>query len=193
MKKLVVLVGLPGSGKTAYQEKQSDWAVVSRDVIRQSVFKCSFESAFEDAVDRIFASAVLEAMESSAQTVCIDDLNLLRKDRRSYVEWARMTEREAVAVVMPYDPADSIYQLAQQRLETLREGSPQIRVASFPRDRFDAMLRCYEAVRPEEGFSEIVRVEDLPQRQAEASRLVPARRERRRQRDSKNAIPLFAA
>ena len=43
MRQLVVLVGLPGSGKTLFHQKKSDWVVVSKDVIRQSIFGRSFE------------------------------------------------------------------------------------------------------------------------------------------------------
>jgi len=194
MKQLVVLVGLPGSGKTAYQKKRPEWAVVSRDVIRTSIFACSFEPEYEDAVDRIFACAAIEAIESSAPTVCIDDLNLLRKDRRAYIEWARMTDREPIAVVLPYDPADLVYQAALQQLETLKATSPDLQVSTLPRDRFDAMLRCYEAVRPDEGFSKILRVEALPRVQPKGADTAPvSRRQRRRVRESDAAIPLFAA
>jgi predicted kinase len=193
MRQLVVLVGIPGSGKTAYHEKQSEWVVVSRDVIRRSIFRHSFQAEFEDAVDRIFQSAVIEAMESSAETVCIDDLNLLRKERRSYVELAQMTQREPIAVIMPYDPADEIYRLARLQLEELQRTSPQTCVAGFPRDRFDAMLRCYEVVRPDEGFTQIDREESLPRVSGSMKSRALSRRGRKVREESETAIPLFAA
>jgi len=59
MRQLVVLVGMPGSGKTSFHQKKSDWVVVSKNVIRQSMFGHSFEPEFEDAVDRIFAAALI--------------------------------------------------------------------------------------------------------------------------------------
>ena len=193
MKQLVVLVGLPGSGKTAVHQKKTDWVVVSKDVIRQSIFGRSYEPEFEDAVDRIFSAALIEAAESSAEVVCVDDLNLLRKERQSYVELGQMTDRETLAIVMPYDPIDEIYQLVQFQLEELAKSSPRMRVAKFPRDRFDAMLRCYEAVQPEEGFSSIMREDRLPLVSGITKPEVVIRREKRKREEKRNPIPLFAA
>jgi len=193
MRQLVVLVGLPGSGKTALHQTKSDWVVVSKDVIRQSIFKCSFELEYEDTVDRIFSAAMIETAESSAETVCIDDLNLLRNERRAYIELGQMTRRETVAVIMPYDPIDEIYQLAQWQLEELAKGSPRVKVASFHRDRFDAMLRCYEAVLPDEGFFRIQREEKLPLVSGITKPAIGVRRERKKREEKQNPIPLFAA
>jgi len=193
MRQLVVLVGLPGSGKTAFHEKKSSWVVVSKDVIRQSMFRHSFEAEFEDSVDRIFTAALIETAESSAEVVCVDDLNLLRKERRSYVELGQMTGRESIAVVMPYDPIDELYQLVQFQLEELEKNSPRMRVAAFPRDRFDAMLRCYEAVQTEEGFTRIMREEKLPTVSGITKPEIVIRRERRKREEKQNPIPLFAA
>jgi predicted kinase len=193
MRQLVVLVGLPGSGKTALHQKKSDWVVVSKDVIRQSIFGRSYEPEFEDAVDRIFSAALIETAESSADIVCVDDLNLLRKERRSYVELGQMTDRETIAVVMPYDPIDEIYQLVQFQLAELERNSPRMRVAKFPKDRFDAMLRCYEAVQPEEGFSRILREEKLPLVSGITKPEIAIRTENRRRLEKQNPIPLFAA
>ena len=193
MRQLVVLVGLPGSGKTALHQKKHDWSIVSKDVIRQSIFGCSYESEFEDAVDRIFSSALIETAESSAEVVCIDDLNLLRKERKSYIELGQMTKRESIAVVMPYDPIDEIYKLVQFQLEELAKNSPKMRVAKFPRDRFDAMLRCYEAVLPAEGFARIAREEQLPLVSGITKPAVVRRVEMRRREEKRNPIPLFAA
>jgi len=192
MRQLVVLVGLPGSGKSAVHQKRHEWVVVSKDVIRQSIFGCSFEPEFEDTVDRIFLAALIETAESSADTVCIDDLNLLRKERRSYIELGQMTERETLAVVMPHNPIDEIYQLVQFQLEEMAKNSPRMRVANFPRDRFDAMLRCYEAVQPEEGFARIMREERLPAISGITKPEIAIRSNRRRAA-KQNPIPLFAA
>jgi hypothetical protein len=193
MRQLVVLVGLPGSGKTALHKKKSDWVVVSKDVIRQSIFGRSFEPEFEEVVDRIFLAALIETAESSADIVCIDDLNLLRKERKSYIELGQMTKREPIAVVMPYDPVDEIYQLVQFQLKELEKSSPRMRVATFPRDRFDAMLRCYEAVLPDEGFARIMREEKLPLVSGITKPQIVVRSERKKREEKQNPIPLFAA
>ena len=193
MRQLVVLVGLPGSGKTAFHQKKSDWTVVSRDVIRRCIFGHSFEPEFEDVVDRIFSAALIETAESSSEVVCIDDLNLLRKERQSYVELGQMTGRETVAIVMPHDPIDEIYQLVQFQLEELEKSSSRMKVAAFSRDRFDAMLRCYEAVQPEEGFARIMREEALPLVSGITKPDTVIRSKRRKREEKQQPIPLFAA
>lgn len=193
MRQLVVMVGLPGSGKTALHQKKSDWVVVSKDVIRQSVFRRSYEPEFEDAVDRIFLSTLIETAESSADIVCVDDLNLLRKERRSFIELGEMTGREPIAVVMPYDPIDDIYQRIQIQLSELAKKSPKIKIATFPRDRFDAMLRCYEAVLPSEGFSQILLEEKLLLVSGVTDPQPAIRRDRKKRDEKRNPIPLFAA
>lgn len=192
MRQLVVLVGLPGSGKTAWHQKKSDWVVVSKDIIRQSVFRRSYEPEYEDAVDRIFLATLIEAAESSADVVCVDDLNLLRRERRGYVELGQMTGREPIAVVLPYDPIDEIYQLVQSQLAELAKDFPTMKVAAFPRDRFDAMLRCYEAVLQDEGFSRIQREERLPLASSITRPQPVVRREKKKREEKKNPIPLFA-
>jgi predicted kinase len=193
MRQLVVLVGLPGSGKTAYHQKKSEWAVVSRDVIRQTIFGHSYEPEYEEAVERIFSASVVEAVESSAATVCIDDLNLLRKERKAYVELGRITHREAVAIVMPYDPVDELYRLAQFQLDEMKAASTRTKVSSFSRDRFDAMLRCYEAVQVDEGFARVVHEEALPLVRGITMPETSPRRERKRREEKQNPIPLFAS
>lgn len=193
MRQLVVLVGMPGSGKTAFHRKKSDWVVVSKDVIRQSMFGHSFEPEFEGAVDRIFAASLIETTESSAEVVCIDDLNLLRTERRSYIELGQLTGRKIVAVVMPSDPIDELYQLVQFQLEELKHNTPKMRVSRFPRERFDAMFRCYETVQPEEGFAQIMRQQKLPVVSGISKPQPVMHRERRKRVDKQHPIPLFAA
>ena len=67
MKRLVVLVGLPGSGKTAFQKRHPEWAVVSKDAIRRGIFHSNHAPEYEDTVDRIFASTLVEVIDSDAE------------------------------------------------------------------------------------------------------------------------------
>lgn len=193
MRQLVVLVGLPGSGKTSIHEKKADWVVVSKDVIRHSVFRCSFDPTYEPSVDRIFSSALIETAESAAKTVCIDDLNLLRKERHAYIELAQMTHREPVVVIMPHHPLDGIYQRVQLQLEALAAEPTPMKVAPFSRDQFDALLRCYEAVQPNEGFARIERERALPTSCESSMPQGVVRTKRKRREEKRNPIPLFAA
>lgn len=192
MRQLVVLVGLPGSGKTSVHQQKTDWVVVSKNAIRQSVFRCSYEPDVEGMVDRIFSTTLIETAESRADVVCVDDLNLLRRDRKAYIELGQMTGREPIAIVMPYSPIEDMYQRVLLQLDELAKRSPKLTVSAFPRDRFDAMLRCYEAVQPEEGFSRIHHEETLPVVNGIAQPEGAVRRKRRKREEKKNPIPLFA-
>jgi len=94
---------------------------------------------------------------------------------------------------MPYDPIDELYQLVQFQLEELKKNSPKMVVANLPRDRFDAMLRCYEAVQPEEGFAQIMHEDKLPTVSGITEPKVIIRRERKTREGKQHPIPLFAA
>lgn len=155
MKQLVVLVGLPGSGKTCYHCEHPEWVVVSRSAIRQAMFRCSFDDAVEETVSRVFHSALVEALESAADVVCIDEPNLTRDDRAPYVEIARLAGREPVAHVMPVLPTEAAYERMQRSLRRLAAERPYLRVRAFPRAAFAAMAERYEPVEDIEGFARI--------------------------------------
>jgi len=193
MRQLVVLVGLPGSGKTSLHQKKPDWVVVSKNAIRQSVFRCSYKPDVEEIVDRIFTTTLIETAESSADVVCIDDLNLLRRERAAYIELGQLTNRKPIAMVMPYAPIDEIYQRAQFQMEELATNSPCVKVSAFPRDRFDAMLRCYEAVQQNEGFARIQQEDHLSFVNGITKPQIVVRRERKKREEKQNPIPLFAS
>jgi predicted kinase len=158
MKQLVVLVGLPGSGKTAYQREHPDWVVVSRSAIRQSMFRCSFDVAFESTVDRIFHAALVEALDSPADIVCIDEPNLTREERAPFVELARLSGRDSVAHVMSEAPVDVAYERMQRNLKRLAFEKPDLRVRAFPRKSYEFLASRYELVEDAEGFSWVERV-----------------------------------
>jgi len=195
MRQVVVLVGLPGSGKTAYHRKFPEWVVVSKDAFRHGIFRHSFNPAYEETVDRLFSHALVEAIDSSAEVVCIDDVNLLRNERASYIELAELSGREVHAVVMPHEPLDVLFDNVQADLEQLSicRGDAAISVTPFPRERFDAMVRCYQAVLQDEGFARIQHESRLPRKREVQQAAVRPKRVRRKREEKQAPIPLFAA
>ena len=155
-KQLAVLVGLPGSGKTGFRMRHPQWATVSTEDIRRSVFHCDYDQTFEDAVKRIFAAMLVEVVESSVPIVCVDSMNLTRVERQPLVEVARLAGREPIVHVMPVLPLDVLYARKQEQLEELAREHPEIKVNGFPRDRYEEIYRRYEDVGADEGFAQIV-------------------------------------
>lgn len=155
MKQLVVLVGLPGSGKTVYQREHSDWMVVSRSSIRQTMFRCSYDPAVEETVDRIFHAALVEALDSSVDVVCIDEPNLTSAERAPLVELAKLAGRASVACVMSDASGDAAYERMQRNLRRMALEAPHVRVASFSRKAYDALVAGYEPVTAQEGFDAV--------------------------------------
>ena len=159
MRELIVLVGLPGSGKTSLRVQHPEWAVVSKDEIRRTVFRHDFDLAYEEAVERIFAATLVEAVDSPAQIICVDNTNLTRVERQPLIEVAQVSGRQVIAYVMPLLPLEILYEQKRAQLRTLAHQRPDLKVNGFPRDRYEAMYHRYEDVEEQEGFNEIVRAE----------------------------------
>ena len=157
VRRLLVLVGLPGSGKTAFRLRHPEWAVVSRDDIRRTIFHRDFDLDYEDTVERIFAATLVEAVDSPAPVVCVDNTNLTRVERRALIEVACLSGREPVAHVMPLLPLDVLYARKLRQLEALTRESGDLVVGGFPRERYEETYRRYEDVREDEGFVRVVR------------------------------------
>jgi len=188
MKQLVVLVGLPGSGKTPYQWEHPGWVVVSRSAIRQAMFRCSYDVAVEETVDRIFYLALIEVLESPADVICVDEPNLTSSERATFVELARLAERQPVAHVMPETPIDVAYERMQRNLRRLAAERPHLRVQAFPRKAYDTLASTYEMVGETEGF---VAIEKAVAPAVLASR--PAAGAASRARSERAPLPLFTS
>jgi|LZCG01.1.fsa_nt_gb predicted kinase len=189
MRKLVVLVGLSGSGKTTFCKKHPEWAVVSKDHIRRMIFHRDFDLSYEDVVDRIFTAALVEAVDSPAQVVCVDNTNLTREERRSLIEVALLSGREPIAYVMPLLPLETMYKRKMKQLEELARNCPEIVVGGFSRERYERIYRSYEAVCEDEGFARVIHEVPPLQPRRRAKRV---RRTRRRREGEVKPLPLFA-
>ncbi len=189
MKRLIVLVGLPGSGKTAFQKRHPEWAVVSKDAIRRGIFHCNHAPEYEDVVDRVFAAALVEVIGSDAEVVCVDDLNLTCDTRVELIELARLAGREAVVYVMPFEPLDELFSRAQRNLEWLSASEPHVRVADLPRVRFEELVGSYDPVDVREGFARVETIDVLGAEEASAAS--PKGAPRRRRVEKREPLPLF--
>ncbi len=156
MRQLVVLVGLPGSGKTAFQREHPEWVVVSRGAIREWMFRCSYDPAVEETVDRVFQAALVEALDSEADVVCIDEPNLTRAERLSLVELALLAGREPRAHVLPMASPDALYERMERNRKRLALEKPHLRLRSFPRTAFADLVAQYEPIDREEGFASVL-------------------------------------
>jgi len=187
MKRLVVLVGLPGSGKAAFRNRYPEWAVVSKDAIRRDVFRCSYAPEHEDVVERVFAATLVEVVDSDAEVVCVDDLNLTRQARRELIELAQLAGRRPIAYVMPFAPVDELHARALRDAERLSTLYPAVRASSPPRDRLDELVRAYEPVDEREGFVRVKR--ETVFADTEAPR--PAKGSGRKRVERREPLPLF--
>ncbi len=190
MGKLVVLVGPSGSGKTAFRRQHPEWAVICKDEIRRDIFHRDFDLTYEPTVDRIFAAALIEAVDSPAEVVCVDGTNITREERRSLLEVAHFSRREAVAYVMPVLPSEVLYERKQSQLQALARERPEIVVSGFSRERYERIYQSYEPVQASEGFERVF-AEVVPNPEPKRPRVRRARPARQRTPDL-NPLPLFA-
>ena len=187
-KQLVVLVGLPGSGRAAVARRHSEWVTVSREDIRRYVFRAVNDCEYEETIDRIFATALVETVESDAPVVCIDDVHLTRKARKSLLELAHLSGRQPIACVMAEESIDSLYARLQQEFVRLRDVEPWLKVSEFPRERLTDLARIYEPVTESEGFAQVI-LEPFPQTPNRPSS--PSVQPGRQRKKKREPLPLF--
>ncbi len=193
MRQLVVLVGPAGSGKTTFRKQYPEWAVVSKDDIRLTIFHRDFALDYEDTVERIFAATLIEAVDSPVHTVCVDNTNLTRAERQPLIEVARLSNREPSAYVMPKLPLEEMYGRKQQQLEQLASDHPEVQVDGFSKERYEMIYQRYEDIEEDEGFAKVVRDVTVPSPLSQKpKRYRKPRRGRTRGLPELKPLPLFA-
>lgn len=88
MSKLLALRGISGSGKSTYARelKAQNWVVVSRDDIRETMFK-DYQSVDEDVVTLIEDTAIAASLRAG-RNVVVDDTNIRLKYLKRFAEIA---------------------------------------------------------------------------------------------------------
>lgn len=141
---LVVLVGPPGSGKSAWARRNGRGAIhVSQDGLIDAISPDGFEHVYRPiyaAAEDALARAALQ----SGHTVIVDRTNRTREHRQRWLRIAREADCPAVAVVMTASAA-----LCRSRN---RERPLERRLSE---ERMERMLAALEPVQPAEGFSAV--------------------------------------
>ena len=138
---LMVLVGLPGSGKTTWARRNGRGMVhVSQDGLINAITPDGFDHAYRP-VYREAEDAVARSALQAGHIVIVDRTNRTRMHRERWLQIAREASCPAVVVVMTTPDA-----LCRER-NAKRSASSRL-----SEERMDRMLAAREQVIPGEGF-----------------------------------------
>jgi len=144
---LIVLVGPPGSGKTAWAQRNGRGAVhVSQDGLIDTITPSGFDHEYRP-VYREAEDAVARAGLRAGHTVIVDRTNRTRLHRERWLGIAREASCPAIAVVMT--TPDSICRERNAKRDDRTRLSPE---------RMERMLAVFEPVHLDEGFDSVVEV-----------------------------------
>ena len=142
---LILLVGVPGSGKSTWAYRNAQSAIV---VSQDDLIDAITPSGFDHSVRPIYAAAedaIARSALSAARAVIIDRTNRTRSLRQRWIAIAREACCPVVALVMCAD------------LETCRDRNHS---RSGPRRvceaRMERMIAVFETPKPDEGFDAVL-------------------------------------
>ena len=139
--KLILLVGLPGSGKSTWAARKK-LPVLSSDELRRILADDPTDQSIHKRVFSVLRLLIKHRLELKRPVTCIDATNLTPKERRPYLALARRHDAIIEAVFFNTPIAEC------QRRNRLRK-----RVV--PREAIETMARKLVPPLTREGFSKV--------------------------------------
>jgi len=139
--KLILLVGLPGSGKSTWAAREK-LPVLSSDELRRILADDPTDQSIHVRVFSVLRLLTKHRLELKRPVTCIDATNLTPNERRPYIELARRHDASIEAVFFDTPIAEC------QRRNRLRQ-----RVV--PREAIETLARKLVAPSASEGFSKV--------------------------------------
>jgi predicted kinase len=145
--KVILIVGLPGSGKSTYA-KQQRWPVLASDEIRRILLDDARDQSANRSIFALLRHMLRKRLELRRPVTCIDATNLTSYERRPYIKTAQLygADIEAVYLDVPIEicharnlnrdrvvPPDVVERMSK-RLQppSLEEGFSTVRVLRTP-------------------------------------------------------------
>jgi len=142
--KVIVLVGLPGSGKSTYAEQQHGNSALSSDEIRRLLCDDPTNQSIHRQTFSMLRRLLKARLELNRPVTYIDATNLTPKERAPYIKLARGHGAVAEAIFFDVPVAEC------QRRNRLRH-------RIVPDDVIETMSRKLRPPTVKEGFSRVTR------------------------------------
>lgn len=145
MNKLIMLIGLPASGKTSFTKtlqfsyKNDDIEIISSDAIRKELFGSEEEQKYNNKVFEEVYKRARFSIQHKKITV-IDATNLNRKRRINFIKTMPKCKVEAVVFAIPFE-------------ECCKRNAARERVV--PQSAMERMYRSFQPPHYAEGFDDI--------------------------------------